>query len=187
MRIRTLLNHCYKHKSFVYEKERFEQIDGQECLVVDIAARKNGNPICSGCGKPGTIYDHQPQARYFEFIPLWGITIFFMYVMRRVNCKRCGVKVEQVPWSDGKNQLTTAYRVFLARWARRLSWKVVAEAFQTSWEKVYRSVRYVVEYGFKHRTLCDIEAIGVDEVQYGKGHQYLTLVYQLDENCKRLL
>jgi len=27
----------------------------------------------------------------------------------------------------------------------------------------------------------------VDEIQYGKGHQYLTLVYQIDLGCTRLL
>ncbi len=32
-----------------------------------------------------------------------------------------------------------------------------------------------------------IRAIGVDEVQYSKGHKYLTLVYQLDVGCTRLL
>ena len=30
-------------------------------------------------------------------------------------------------------------------------------------------------------------AIGVDEIQYGKGHKYLTLVYQIDLGCTRLL
>ena len=147
MRVRTLLNRCYKLKSFVYESERFEEIDGQDCLVVDIVARKNGKPICSGCNRPGSLYDHQPQARYFEFIPVWGITIFFWYLMRRVNCKHCGVKVESVLWCDGKHHLTTVYRIFLARWARRMSWKEVSDVFNTSWDKVYRSVRYVVEYG----------------------------------------
>jgi hypothetical protein len=34
--------------------------------------------------------------------------------------------------------------VFLARWARRLSWKEVAGIFQTSWEMVYRSVAWVL-------------------------------------------
>lgn len=187
MRIRTLLNRCHKLKSFVYENERIEELDGRECLVVDIAARKNGKPICSGCNRAGSIYDHQQQARYFEFIPLWGVPVYFKYAMRRVNCRVCGVKTERVPWGDGKCQLTNAYRIYLARWAKRLSWQEVAVTFQTSWEKVYRSVRYVVEFGLKHRVLSDIEAIGIDEVQFGKGHQYLTLVYQLDENCKRLL
>jgi transposase len=28
-------------------------------------------------------------------------------MMRRVDCRRCGVTVELVPWADGKHQLTT--------------------------------------------------------------------------------
>lgn len=187
MRIRTLLNQCYKHKSFVYKKENLETHQGKSCIVVDIEARKNSRPMCSSCDKPGTIYDHQREVRYFEFIPLWGITVLFRYVMRRVGCKRCGVKIESVPWCKGKNQQTLAYQLFLARWARRLSWKEVAEVFSTTWGKVYRSVTCVVNYGLKHRDLRGIESIGVDEIQCGKGHQYLTLVYQIDQGRKRLL
>ena len=33
----------------------------------------------------------------------------------------------------------------------------------------------------------DVEAIGIDEVQWHRGHKYQTLVYQIDEGCKRLL
>jgi len=187
MRIRTLLNHCYKFSSFVYQKERWDERDGKPCVIVDIEPRKNGKPLCSICQKPASIYDHQSQPRYFEFVPLWGIAIYFYYRMRRVNCKTCGIKVESVPWCDGKNQLTKAYQLFLARWARRLSWKETADIFQTSWNSVFRSVRHVVEYGLKHRQLTDIDAIGVDEIHYKKGQNYLTLVYQLDEGRKRLL
>ena len=32
-----------------------------------------------------------------------------------------------------------------------------------------------------------IEAIGVDEIQRRRGHKYLTLVYQIDVDCRRLL
>ncbi len=32
-----------------------------------------------------------------------------------------------------------------------------------------------------------IESIGIDEVQWKRGHKYQTLVYQIDEGCKRLL
>ena len=32
-----------------------------------------------------------------------------------------------------------------------------------------------------------IDAIGVDEIQYAKGHKYLTLVYQIDLDVTRLL
>src|ERR1700683_1793370 len=108
--------------------------------------------------------------------------------MRRVTCRRCGiVAVEKVPSGGGKRTLTKAYMLFLARWARQLSWKETAEAFRTSWDKVFDAVEHVVAYGLEHRCLGQIDAIGVDEIQYAKGHKYLTLVYQIDLGVTRLL
>jgi transposase len=74
---------------------------------------------------------------------------------------------------------------FLAHWARKLSWKEVAVSFQTSWEKVFHSVQYIVAFGLQHRALGPLFAIGVDEIQYAKGHKYLTLVYQIDDLTRR--
>ena len=76
---------------------------------------------------------------------------------------------------------------FLANWAKMLSWKEVATRFGTSWDKVYRSVEYVVDWGLRHRNWDGITAMGVDEIQWRKGHQYLTLVYQINSECVRLL
>ena len=149
---------------------------------------RQGTPaICSRCHHPAPGYDRLPERR-FEFIPLWGFFVFLLYAMRRVDCRRCGaVVVEEVPWAAGKRTLTRAYMLFLARWARRLSWKETAAAFRTSWEKVFDAVEYVVTWGLEHRSLGQIDAIGVDEIQYAKGHKYLTLVYQIDLGLTRLL
>ena len=187
MRITTLLNNCYHLKSFVYQKESLEQIEGQKSLVFDLEPRKNGRPICSNCNQQGSVYDHVAKPRLFQFVPAWGYQVYFRYRMRRVNCLKCGVKVESVPWADGKHQLTKPYQQFLAGWARRLSWLEVARSFRTTWDHVFQSVKMIVEYGLQHRTMDNIEAIGVDEIQYAKGHQYLTLVYQIDSGRKRLL
>ena len=72
-------------------------------------------------------------------------------------------------------------------WAKRLSWKETAEAFGTTWDSVFRSVKHAVLWGLARRELEDIEAIGVDEISWTNGHSYLTLVYQIDGNVKRLL
>ena len=50
--------------------------------------------------------------RRFEFVPLWGIRVFFLYPLRRVDCPDCGVKVERVPWAQGKSPITTTYAWF---------------------------------------------------------------------------
>jgi transposase len=187
MLLETILNRVQRHKSFRYQKAELVEEKDDLALEVTIAPRKNGRPICSGCGQARPGYDTQPDARRFEFVPLWGIAVFFVYAMRRVNCPDCGVKAERVPWAEGKNRLTTTYQVFLARWAKLLSWKQVARSFRTTWDTVFRSVKHVVDWGLTHRCLDGITAIGVDEVQWQKGHKYLTLVYQIDQGCKRLL
>ena len=186
MQLKTILNRVEYFKSFVYGKVRWVDDAERPTIEVNIEARRNGHPLCSGCGEMRPGYDRLPERR-FEFVPLWGIAVYFVYAMRRVECPTCGVKVEQVPWCDGKNQLTTTYRWFLAGWARRLSWKGVARAFHTTWQNVFRSVKHAVSWGLTHRSLEGIEAIGVDEIQWQRGHKYLTLVYQIDEDCRRLL
>ncbi len=187
MLIKTMLNQCYKFKSFVYGNIYFNSGGEEPAIEVEIIPRKNSSPICSECHRPSPGYDTAKTPRHFEFIPLWGFKVFFVYYMRRVDCPQCGVKTEEVPWGKGKNQLTKIYMQHLANWAKCLSWKEVATRFKTSWDKVFNSVSYVVCWGLDHRSLESITAIGVDEVQWKKGHKYLTLVYQINSTCVRLL
>jgi transposase len=74
--------------------------------------------------------------------------------------------------------------------ARHLSWRETARSFHTSWEMVYRSVEWFVEWGLDHRSLKQVHAIGVDEIHWGRGkraNNYLTVIYQIDTHCRRLL
>jgi len=185
MQLKTLLNHVQKHKGFVYDDVLLEK-RGRPRVVVRIRPRRGSRAACSGCGKRGPQYDLLPPRR-FEFVPLWGLLVFFVYAMRRVDCPRCGVKVERVPWAQGKSPITTTYAWFLAGWAKKLPWKEVARSFRTTWDTVFRSVRLAVEWGLQHRDLTGIRAIGVDEVLWHRGHKYLTVVYQIDEGRRRLL
>jgi transposase len=185
MELITILNRCHRFPGFVYQHAQFSA--DNKSIDVAMRPRKGSTAVCSRRHLPAPGYDQLAERR-FEFIPLWGFLVFLLYTMRRVNCRRCGiVAVEEVPWGDGKRTLTKAYMLFLARWARRLSWKETAEAFRTSWDKVFDAVEHVVTFGLEHRVLGQIDAIGVDEIQYAKGHKYLTLVYQIDLDVTRLL
>ena len=156
-------------------------------IEVQIVPRKNAKPVCSNCQCRGSTYDHMPSQRTFDFIPLWNIPVRFRYCMRRVDCRACGVTVEQIPWADGKHHTTNAFRLFLSQWAKHLSWKQTAKQFHTSWDTVFRSVDWVVQYGLVHRCLDGITAIGIDEVAYTLGHHYMTLVYQINDGSRRLI
>jgi transposase len=184
MRIITVLNQCHHFPGFVYGKARLCPQRG--AIEIEVRPRRGARPICSACHRPAPGYDHL-NVRAFEFVPFWGFLVLLLYRMRRVDCPTCGVKVEEVPWATGKHHLTKAYMLFLAHWARRLSWQETAVAFRTSWDKVCQAVEYVVAWGLEHRQFGTIKAIGVDEIQYAKGHKYLTLVYQIEAGATRLL
>lgn len=185
MQLKTIINLVYRHSGFVYTKFELTE-EKPPSLLITVRPREGSQATCSGCNHKGPGYDTLAQRR-FEFIPLWGIAVFLLYTMRRVDCPRCGATVETVPWATGKSALTKAYAYFLATWAKRMSWSEVARAFRTSWENVFRSVEAVVEWGLAHRCLDGITAIGVDEVLWQKGYKFLTVVYQIDDGCRRLL
>jgi transposase len=144
---------------------------------------------CSQCQRPAPGYDRLPLRRWL-FVPLWNIPTYFCYAPRRVECPEHGVVVEHIPWSEGKRPVTCAMMGFLARWARRLSWRETARSFHTSWEAVYRSVEWFVEWGLEHRQLREVASIGVDEIHWGRGQRadnFLTVIYQIDVHCRRLI
>ena len=186
MLLKTILNRVHKIKGFVYGNFRLTTWENEPALEIEILPRKGNRAVCSGCGKKRAGYD-TGALRRFEFIPFWGIRVFFIYQMRRVDCAQCGVKIEWVPWAEGKSETTTTYQWFLAGWAKKLSWQEVANSFHSSWYKVHEAVERAVEWGRAHRNLEGITAIGIDEMQYGRGHIYITVVYQINQGLRRLL
>ena len=173
MQLRTILNRVYKLPGFVYGKIRLvEREGGQAEVEVEVLPRANGRARCSGCGEPAPCYDRRERRRY-QFVPVLGLPTYLIYEMRRVDCRSCGrVKVERVPWAEGKQRSTKALRWFLASWAKRLSWQETAQVFGLSWERVWRAVGMAVEWGRERVQVEGVATIGVDEIAWQKGHKY---------------
>jgi transposase len=191
LQVKTVLNALQHFPGFVFQDIRLHRHrDGVPSHVEITVEPHGGIPAkCSRCLQPAPGYDQLEQRRWL-FPPLWGLKAFFLYAARRVECATHGVVVEHIPWSDGKRPVTLAMMRFLSQWARRLSWRETARAFHTSWECVYRSVEWFVQWGLAHRKLEGVQALGVDEIHWGKSKRadnFLTVIYQIDSHCRRLL
>lgn len=183
------MNRIQHFVGFIYQEVRLHGCKGQPWLTITLRAHQGLRGRCSVCQEPAPGYDRLPQ-RNWLFVPLWGMPTYFLYPPRRVQCPEHGVVVEHIPWSEGKRPITTAMMGFLARWARHLSWRQTARAFQTSWETVYSSVQWFVQWGLAHRSLEGVASIGIDELHWGKGKRaenFLTVIYQIDTGARRLL
>jgi transposase len=181
----SILKRVLPLKGFCYRWAGWDEHTG-EVIEIGLAARKGARACCGNCRRPAPCYDLTRETRRWQFIGLWAIAIFFLYRPRRVQCRRCGVRVELLPWATGKLRLCNALRVYLAQWARLLSWQDVALRCQVSWADVYGAVKWAVRYGLRHRDRSGITALGVDEVCVGKGKLW-AVVYQIDQGMRRLL
>jgi transposase len=189
LEVKTILNRIQHFAGFVYQEVRLRTPRGKLRIEVRIEPHRSLRGRCSECRRSAPGYDRLPE-RWWLFVPLWGIVTWFLYAPRRVQCPEHGVVVEHIPWSEGKRPITKAMMGFLARWARHLSWRQTARSFQTSWEAVYRSVEWFVQWGLARRKLEGVQAIGIDEIHWGKGKRadnFLTVIYQIDSHCRRLL
>ena len=184
--LKTLLNYVQPLAGFVYRSVAFCGWGRRARIEVHVEPHAGMRRRCGHCQRPCPGYDTLAE-RDWAFVPLWNIPVWLRYAPRRVECPAHGVVIEHMPWSEGKRPVTKAMMLFLAQWARRLSWRETARAFRTSWEAVYRSVEWCVEWGLAHRKLVGVWALGVDEIHWGRGKGFLTVIYQIDTHCRRLL
>jgi len=91
-----------------YRVKKVSEEDG--CLIVWLLPDGRFKLVCSCCEAKGPGYDTLRERRW-KHVPLWGIPVILVYAPRRVSCSRCGVKVEAIPWTQGKSSLSRSFRV----------------------------------------------------------------------------
>src|SRR5262245_25514918 len=78
---------------------------------------------CSGCGRGvSRVHSYRPD-RQWRDLRVRDQDLVLVYASVRVRCRRCGVRVEAVPWADHWQRIRKALALVLARLVRMLSWK----------------------------------------------------------------
>ena len=132
MQVKTILNRVQKFKSFVYGAVCWVEGASVPTLEVEIQPRLNSRPVCSGCRRKRPGYDRLPERR-FEFIPMWGNKVFFLYEPRRVECPTCGIRVESrrsgpMPESDRVDRASRKRSlIWYSSWRERMPRGVTTE------------------------------------------------------------
>jgi len=151
-----------------------------QCMLVYIDRLGNRLLRCGVCRRRcQQVHDIRKQ-REWRDLSMRKLPLQLRYHPRRVECPRCGVRVEDFPWAEPWARVTTALSNAVAVLARELSWKGTAREYGLNWKSVATIVKRAVQYGLKHRQRPPVHAIGIDEVSRRKGQVYLTVVYDLE-------
>ena len=168
-------------KTLGIKNHRIVDIDGSgDNLVVTLAAIKKRRLPCKECGHLSKQANRKKEREWLH-VPLWGIPVFLRYQPHRVHCPVHGLRLEAIPWADGKQRMTKHLSLTMAIWAKTLAVEVVAGMFGVHWNTVYAAIKRTVQFGLDHREMGSILYIGIDEISRRKGHRYLTNVYDLQE------
>jgi transposase len=171
MRTTTLLKKLLGIQHLVVDDFRLDGL----ALMVDVHPTWR-RPRCPICHRIVPGYDRLP-VRLWRHLDFAGTQVLLRYARRRVACPVCGIHVEEVPWSDGaESRFTHAFEESVAFLAQCTDKTSVLEVFRISWVTVGKIIERVVGRHRPEDPLDGLTAIGVDELSYRKGHQYVTLV-----------
>ena len=120
------------------------------------------------------------KPREWRDLSMRKLPLRLRYRPRRVECPRCGVRVEDFPWAEPWARTTSALSNAVAVMARDASWQVTARHYGLNWKSVATIMKRAVQYGLRRRKRPPVHMIGIDEVSRRKGQVYLTVVYDLE-------
>lgn len=171
MRATTLLSRLFAIKYARVTGFEFDA-DGLVCDVEPTAHIARCGTCAGRCRK---IYDRRERRRW-RSLDLAGMRAWLRYAPRRVDCRRCGVTTEMVPWAAHDSWFTWSFEQTTAYLAQQCSQTVVAAMMRVAWSTVGSIIRRVVDRLAPTNALDGLTHIGIDELSYRKHHQYLTIV-----------
>jgi transposase len=148
-----------------------------EGIVVGVRQRARRHRCPCGRRAPG--YDH--STRRWRHLDAAGTKLWLQAEIWRVNCRACGrVRTEQVPWARPGARLSRDLEDVIGWLAQRTDKTSVCQLLRVAWETVQGVVMRVVADHLDTDRLNDVFNLGVDEISYKRGHQYLTVIANHD-------
>ena len=144
-------------------------------LVVEVAPTTRV-PYCSSCGQRVRAVRDRYEGRRWRHLDLAALRVWLRYTIRRVNCPRCGVVVELVPWAENQSWFTYEFEEQVAYHAQRTDKTTLSRLMRISWNTVGAIIQRVIPRHRSSDPLDGLTHIGVDELSYRRHHEYVTVI-----------
>jgi len=153
---------------------------GERKLYLDVECPKTAQLKCPECGEIAPFYDYREQ-RCWRHLDAMQFETQIRARIPRVKCEKDGVLSVQIPWARESSRFTLAFEAFAIQVLQRCATLEDARAILgLNWEQVASIRKRAVEAGLERRNLENIERIGIDEKNFGKGHDYICVLADLD-------
>jgi transposase len=141
---------------------------------------------CPDCGKNCGAYDS--GERVWRHLNFFQHKTFLHARQPRIQCPDHGVKTVEVPWARSGAGFTLLMEAFILVLVQ--SGMTPAQAGRLIDEhdtRLWRVLQYYVEKARKEADFSEVTMVGVDETSRSKGHHYISVFMDLDEERRRVL
>lgn len=160
--------------------------DGRErpVVVIELEPDPDRAKRCDGCGEEvGGVHD--VTERRVRDLPILDADTHLVVPRCRLDCPRCGPKLERLGWLARYSRVTRRLAESVARLCKVLPVRHVAGYLNLGWDAVKQIDKEYLEQALGPADLGGVEAIAMDEFAIQKGHRYATVI--VDPATKRVL
>ena len=148
---------------------------------VDVWAAHGENAVwqCPECKKESAMYDHAEE-RLWRHLDSCQFKTFLHARIPRIKCTEHGVLQVLVSWAEPKSRFTVLFERLAIDVLRECDVTGATRILKISWDEAWNIMERAVERGKLRKQDRVVKQIGVDEKAIAKGHNYLTLVSDID-------
>jgi len=173
-----LLYHTFGVRGYRYVKT--EHVKGETVFTIE---QPRETYACSACGSSDVIGRGQ-NVRRFRTVPIGRKPVYLVLAVPRVECRRCGaVRQVKLGFADSRVTYTKAFARYALELSRFMTIQDVAEHLGISWDVIKDIQKADLQRRFGKPKLKRLRQIAIDEISVGKGHQYLTIVMDLQSGA----
>ena len=144
-------------------------------VVIELEETAGHVGVCSGCGRRVELV-HERVRREVRDLPILDMPTVLVLRRRRLECPKCGPRLERLAWLDRYARVTDRLAEAVARLCEVLPVKQVAKLYGLGWETVKEIHKCWLQRTLPPVDLSGVRMIGMDEFAIQKGHRYATVV-----------
>lgn len=135
---------------------------------------------CPECDQLCSKNDHAAERSWRHLDAMQFQTVLTARVPRS-SCESCGVKTIAVPWAGKHSRFTLMFEALaIDMLLAARSVQAAANMLSIDWSTAHTIMERAVERGLKRRSLDEVKHVGIDEKNFGKGHDYVSVMTDID-------
>ena len=136
---------------------------------------------CSECDKQARVYDYSAERKWRHLDTMQFSTVLVAKTPR-VKCSDCGVKTAFLPWAGKHSHFTLLFEAFAIEVLQvSRSIKDACSLLNLTWHQAQTIMQRAVERGLARRDGEEITWLGMDEKSFRKGHNYISVLSDLEQ------